>query len=562
MADITQFVPGVGALRSYQKTWLRADVVAGIVLAAILVPQGMAYAELAGLPPVTGLYTTIACLIGYALMGPSRVLVLGPDSSVSPLIFAAIAPLVIVTDDPAKAIALAGMMALLVGLILIGLGVGKLGFVADLLSKEVQVGYMNGLAITIIVGQLPKLCGFSTDADGFVDEIREFFKGFDGRNSTAIALGLGTLAVLLVLPRFTKKIPAVLVAVVGATVATALFDFDLKTVGVLPEGLPTPSLPWTDWSDVGAMLIAAIGITLVSLTDTIATSTSFAARRGEEVDPNQEMIGIGTANIAAGFFQGFAVSTSGSRTAVAEQSGAKSQLTGLVGAGLVALLLLFFSGLLQDLPQTALAAVVIAAALSLSDLATLRRYFTMRKTSFSLSLVATAGVVFFGVLEGILIAVVLSIVLFFRRSWWPHGEVLGREAGRQGWHAVNSSTEATERPDVLVFRWEAPLFFANAGMFRQQIRHLVRVKKPRWVVLQCEAMTDIDVTAADMLERLDSELNAAGVNMCFVELRSRLQDLVYRYGLFATLDRDHFYNSIDEALEAIDSGAAEADSYN
>jgi len=486
-------------------------------------------------------------------MGPSRILVLGPDSSVSPLIFAAIAPLVVATTDPATAIALAGMMALMVGLILIGLGVAKLGFVADLLSKEVQVGYMNGLAITIIVGQLPKLCGFSTDADGFIDEVRAFVSGFDQRNTTALVLGLVTLAVLLVLPRLTRTIPAVLVAVIGATVVTAVFDLAVATVGALPEGLPSPSLPWTTFSDVGPMLVAAVGITLVSLTDTIATSTSFAARRGDEVDPNQEMIGIGTANIAAGFFQGFAVSTSGSRTAVAEQTGAKSQLTGLVGAGLVALLLLFFSSLLADLPQTALAAVVIAAALSLADLDALRRYWRVRKSAFVLSMVGTLGVVLFGVLEGILVAVVLSIMLFFRRNWWPHGEVLGRVEGQEGWHSLRASPTAEEQPDVLVFRWEAPLFFANAGIFRQQIRHHVRRHRLRWVVLQCEAITDIDVTAADMLERLDVELNALGVSVAFVEMRSRLQDLVERYGLLATLDRDHFYDSIDEALAAIDA---------
>ena len=553
MADIALAVPGVRVLRGYKRSWLRPDLVAGVVLAAILVPQGMAYAELAGLPAVTGLYTTIACLVGYAIMGPSRILVLGPDSSVSPLIFAAIAPLVVATTDPATAIALAGMMALMVGLILIGLGVAKLGFVADLLSKEVQVGYMNGLAITIIVGQLPKLCGFSTDADGFIDEVRAFVSGFDQRNTTALVLGLVTLAVLLVLPRLTRTIPAVLVAVIGATVVTAVFDLAVATVGALPEGLPSPSLPWTTFSDVGPMLVAAVGITLVSLTDTIATSTSFAARRGDEVDPNQEMIGIGTANIAAGFFQGFAVSTSGSRTAVAEQTGAKSQLTGLVGAGLVALLLLFFSSLLADLPQTALAAVVIAAALSLADLDALRRYWRVRKSAFVLSMVGTLGVVLFGVLEGILVAVVLSIALFFRRNWWPHGEVLGRVEGQEGWHSLRASPTAEEQPDVLVFRWEAPLFFANAGIFRQQIRHHVRQHRLRWVVLQSEAITDIDVTAADMLERLDVELNALGVSVAFVEMRSRLQDLVERYGLLATLDRDHFYDSIDEALAAIDA---------
>jgi high affinity sulfate transporter 1 len=485
-------------------------------------------------------------------MGPSRVLVLGPDSSVSPLIFAAIAPLVVAADDPETAIALAGMMAVMVGLILIGLGVGKLGFVADLLSKEVQVGYMNGLAVTIFVGQLPKLSGFSTDADGFVAEIEAFIDGFSERNQTALWLGLITLAVLLVLPRFTRTIPAVLVAVIGATAVTGVFDLDVSTVGTLPEGLPSPSLPWTSISDVAPMLIAAVGITLVSLTDTIATSTAFAARRGEEVKPDQEMIGIGSANIVAGFFQGFAVSTSSSRTAVADQTGAKSQLTGLVGAGVVALLLVFFNGLLKNLPQTALAAVVIAAAFSLVDLGTLRRYLSVRRSSFVLSLVASAGVIFFGVLEGILIAVVLSILLFFKRSWWPHGEVLGQIDGESGWHANHNGLVGAGLPDIVVYRWEAPLFFANAGMFRQQVRALVREHKPRWVILQCEAITDIDVTAADILEQLDIELNEQGINIAFVELRDRLKDLVYDYGLFATLDADHFYGSIEEALADIE----------
>ncbi|HNO45473.1 MAG TPA: SulP family inorganic anion transporter [Microthrixaceae bacterium] len=541
--------------RTYERGWLRFDLVAGIVLAAILVPQGMAYAELAGLPPVNGLYTTIACLVAYAIFGPSRVLVLGPDSSVSPLILASITPLVVV-GDPGSAIVLAGMLAVLVGLIEIGLGVAKLGFVADLLSSEVRVGYMNGLAVTIIVGQLPKLFGFSTDADGFVDELTAFWNGLDQTNRTTLITGLAVLLVLLVLPRITTRIPAVLVAIVGVTVVSALLglaDEGVKTVGTLPQGFPTPSLPWTSASDAVALMVGAVGITMVSLTDTIATASSFAARRGDEVDANAEMIGVGASNIAAGFFQGFAVSVSSSRTAVADQSGARTQLTGLVGAGLVALLLLVFNGLLADLPQTALAAVVIVAALSLADLPALARFARLRRSSLVLSLVASAGVIFLGVLQGIVVAIVLAILLFFRRNWWPHGTVLAEVPELGGWHAVSVHPEGRQVGGIVVFRWEAPLFFANAGQFRDQVRALVRDSSPAYVVLQCEAVTDIDVTAAEVLKDLDEELNAKGVHLAFVELRDRLADLIVRYDLDATLQAEHFYASVEEAVAALAS---------
>ena len=346
-------------------------------------------------------------------------------------------------------------------------------------------------------------------------------------------------------------------AVVGATVASAVFDLaasNVTTVGVLPRGVPAPSLPFTSWSDVVPLLVGAVGITMVSLADTIATSSSFAARHNEEVDANQEMVGIGTANIAAGFFQGFAVSVSGSRTAVADQAGAKSQVTGLVGAGLVAALLLFLNGLLADLPQTALAAVVITAALSLMDLGSLRRYASIRPSSLVISLVAAAGVILLGVLQGIVVAIVLAVLLFFRRNWWPHGAVLGEVPELGGWHSVTEHPSATQLPDIVVFRWEAPLFFANAGQFRDQVRRLVREQHPGWVVLQCEAVTDIDITAAEVLRDLDEELNAAGVHLAFVEMRDRLQSLVKRYGLHTTLDQEHFYPSLDRALLDIGSG--------
>ncbi len=556
MRSISEAVPGVSAIRTYQRAWLRADLVAGVVLTAILVPQGMAYAELAGLPPVNGLYATIACLVVYALFGPSRVLVLGPDSSVSPLIFATIVPLLVV-GDPGSAIALAGMLAVLVGIVEIGLGVAKLGFVADLLSSEVRVGYLNGLAVVIVVGQLPKLFGFSTDADSFVSEVSEFARNLDETNWQTLATGLAVLVVLLGLPRLTRKVPAVLVGVVGATIVSAAVGLDelgVKVVGDLPQGVPTPSVPWTSWSDIAPLLVGAVGITMVSITDTIATATAFAARRGDDVDADKEMIGVGAANIGAGLFQGFAVSVSSSRTAVADQTGARSQVTGLVGAGLVLLLITMFSSLLADLPQSALAAVVIMAAISLFDLGALIRYAKLRRSSLIISLVASGGVIFWGVLQGILLAIALAVLLFFRRSWSPNGVTLGRVPDLAGWHSTADFSDATERDDVVIYRWEAPLFFANAGTFRTKVRKLVRDRNPRWIVLHCEAMTDIDPTAAEMLKDLDLELNAQGINIAFVDMLQRLRVEVERYGLNETLDADHFYSSVDEALAAIDSG--------
>ena len=559
-SGIDRWVPGVRVLRTYQNRWLRKDALAGVVLAAILVPQGMAYAELAGLPPVTGLYTTVACLIGYAVFGPSKILVLGPDSSISPMIFAALVPL-LVGGDTHRAIALAGMLALIVGLIEIGMGIARLGFVADLLSNEVQVGYMNGLALVIIVGQLPKLFGFSTDVDGFGPEVKAFFLGLGSTVGWALAIGLVVLAILLVLPRYARTLPAVLVGIVLATVVSAVFDLHahgVATVGTLPRGIPRPSVPWTKFSDVGPLMIAAVGITLVSLADTIATSSSFGARRGEEVDPNQEMIGLGAANLAAGCLQGFAVSTSGSRTAVVEQAGAKSQLASVIGSIVVIVLLLFFNSLLSDLPQSALAAVLIGAALSLLDLRALVRYWRVRKSAFALSLIASLGVIVLGVLQGIVIAIALAVAMYFRRGWQPHGAVLGRSGTSAEWHNVERFPEARQVPGVLVYRWEAPLFFANCSSFRTQLRHAAGSRDVSWVVLQCEAITDIDVSAAQMLEQLDRELNARGVHLAFVELRSRLQTLLRNYELFDQIDQQHIYSSLDAALTAIqEEGATE-----
>ncbi len=543
-------------IAGYQPRWLPKDLMAGLVLTAILVPQGMAYAELAGLPPITGLYTSILCLVGYAALGPSRILVLGPDSSLGPMIAATILPLAGADGSPARAVALASMLAILVGAMMILAGVAKLGFVADLLSKPTQIGYMTGLALTILVGQLPKLFGFSIHSDTLRGDITGFVEGLRSGEAVtaAVITGLFGLAAILVLQRWLPKIPAVLVAVVLSIGAAVVFDLarhGVSLVGTLPQGLPPFTLPSVSASDFGLLVAGALGISLVALTDTISTASAFAARSGDEVQANQEMIGIGTSNVAAGLFQGFPVSTSGSRTAVADQSGAKTQITGLVGAAVIVLMLLVVPGLFRNLPQPTLAAVVMAAALSLADLAGMKRLWKVRRTEFALSIAAFFGVAVLGVLPGIAIAVGLSILNVFRRSWWPYSTSLGRVEGVPGYHDVRSYPDAEQTGGVIVFRFDAPLFFANARSFRQQVRELAAAEpRPRWIVVAAEPITDVDTTAADMLEDLDESLNRHGISLIFAEMKDPVRTKIERYELTRTIDPTHFFPTIESALVA------------
>ena len=483
MASIARLLPGLAAARAYERRWLPKDLVAGLVLTALLVPQGMAYAELAGLPPITGLYTSITCLLAYAVFGPSRILVLGPDSSLGPMIAATILPLVGADGDPAKAIALASMLAILVAMFMIGAGVAKLGFVADLFSKPTQVGYLNGLALTILVGQLPKLFGFSIDSDTFVDDVRGFVDGVRSGETVAAALviGLGGLAIILGFARWAPKVPGVLIAVVAAIAAVTTFGLGgegVSLVGTLPQGFPPLTVPRIELADLSLLVAGALGITLVSLTDTISTSSAFAARTGQEIDADQEMVGIGTANLAAGLFQGFPVSTSGSRTAVAEQSGAKTQLTGVVGALTIAAMLLVAPGLFRNLPQPVLASVVIAASLSLADIPATRRLWHQRRMEFLVSMSAFLGVVLLGVLPGIGIAVAISILNVFRRMWRPYRTELGRVDGLEGFHDLDVHPGGETIDGLTIFRFDAPLVFANCRTFRDEVRTLAAADPP------------------------------------------------------------------------------------
>ena len=533
---------------------MRSDVVAGVVLTTLLVPQGMAYAELAGLPAITGLYTSILCLIGYALFGPSRILVLGPDSSLGPMIAATILPIVGSDGSPERAIALASMMALIVGGFMILAGIAKLGFIADLLSKPTRIGYMNGLALTILIGQLPKLFGFSTDANGLINEAHAFIHGLASGEAVgaAVAIGLVSLALILALGRWLPRVPGVLVAVVVAIAAASVFDLaahGVSLVGKLPKGFPPLTVP-SPVSDLPLLVAGALGIVLVALADTISTASAFAARTGQEIDGNGEMIGIGAANVAAGLFQGFPVSTSGSRTAVAEQSGAKTQLTGVVGAALIVLMLVLVPGLLKNLPNPTLAAVVIAASLSLADIPGVLRLWRQRRVECLLSIAAFLGVALLGVLEGIAVAVALSIFNVFRRAWRPYETTLGRVPGLPGQHDRRLHPDAEELPGVVIFRFDAPLFFANARTFRDDIRALAATDpRPDWIVIAAEPITDVDTTAADMLAALDEELNAKGTSLVFAELKDPVRAKLERYELIGPLDPDHFFPTLDAAVE-------------
>lgn len=548
-------VPGLRLVASYRREWLVKDIVAGIVLTTLLVPQGMAYAELAGLPPITGLYTSILCLLAYAVVGPSRILVLGPDSSLGPMIAAAIVPLA-AGGDPKRAVALASMLAIMVGAIMVLASVAKLGFVADLLSKPTMIGYMNGLALTILVGQLPKLFGFKVSADRFIGDVTGFVTGLaDGKAvGAAAAVGIGGIIVILVLQRWVPKVPAVMIMVVLAIGAAALFDLashDVSLVGKLPQGFPPLTVPTIELSDVGPLVGGALGIALVSLADTISTASAFAARSREQVHGNQEMLGIGSANLAAGLFQGFPVSTSASRTAVAERSGAKTQLTGVVGAALIVLMLVFVPGLFRNLPQPALAAVVITASLSLADIPGTVRLWHQRRTEFFLSVAAFLGVALLGVLPGIAIAVGLSILNVFRRAWWPYDTVLGRVEGLDGYHDIRSYPDAKQLPGLVIYRFDAPLFFANAKTFRREVLRIARTEpKPAWILIAAEPITDVDTTASDVLEELDETLNRDGVSLVFAELKDPVRRKIERYGTTRTIDPRHFYPTIDMAVGA------------
>ena len=553
-SGLMRWLPGLQTLRSYKAAWLPSDIVAGLVLTTMLVPVGIAYAVASGVPGIYGLYATIIPLLAYALFGPSRILVLGPDSSLAAVILAVVLPLS--GGDPMRAIAIAAMMAVVSGVVCIVAGLARLGFITELLSKPIRYGYMNGIALTVLISQLPKLFGFKIESHGPLRDLWTIGSSvLDGMsNWTAFTVGAATLAVIMLL-KGNKRIPGILVAVVGATIAVGVLDLgtraDVSILGALPQGLPAFSIPWITRADIAPILIGGFAVAMVSFADTSVLSRVYAARTRTYVDPNQEMVGLGVANLAAGFFQGFPISSSSSRTPVAEAAGAKTQMTGVVGALAVALLLVWAPDLLQNLPTSALAAVVIASAIGLFEFADLRRIYRIQRWEFWLSVFCTVGVAVFGAIPGIGLAIGLAIIEFLWDAWRPYSAVLGREENLEGYHDISRHPDAKQIPGLVLFRWDAPLFFANAELFHERALDAVSASPTpvRWLVVAAEPVTSVDVTSADMLLELDEALHAAGIEMCFAEMKGPVKDKLKRFGLFDRLGENLFFPTLGAAVK-------------
>jgi high affinity sulfate transporter 1 len=548
-------VPGLRVLRAYQRAWLPNDLIAGLVLTAVLVPVGMGYAEAAGLPAITGLYATIIPLIVYAILGPSRILVLGPDSSLAAIIAATILPLA--AGDEATAVALAGGLALISGAFGIAFGLLHLGLLTDLLSKPIRIGYLNGIALTVFVGQLPKLFGFSVDGDGLIADATGLVQGIvDGQtNLTALGIGCLALAVMLVARWRRQSAMGIVVATVLTTAIASVADVAAKgvsLVGPLPQGLPSFAVPAIGLDDLTAMVAGGFAIAVVSLADTSVLSRTFALRSGTRVDQDQELLALGGANVGAAFFSGFPISASTSRTPVAEAAGGKTQLTGIIGAFAIVVLLVAAPALTTNLPQPTLAAIVMVACTSLVDIRGLDRLWRLRPGEFVLSMVTFLGVAIVGVVAGIFMAVGLALLAFLWRAWRPYSAILGRVDGLKGYHDVTRYPGARQLDGLILFRWDAPLFFANAEAFREAIQAAIDEAAPdriRWVVVAAEPVTDIDMTAADMLDELLTNFDTAGIRLRFAELKDPVKDRLRRYGLLERIGPDAFYPTIGTAVD-------------
>lgn len=549
----TALAPGLAQFRRYRPSWLRGDVAAGLTVAAYLIPQVMAYATIAGLPPVAGLWASLLPLAIYAVLGTSRQLSAGPEATTALMTATALAPLA--AGDPVRYAALAAMLAVLVGVFCFVGGLIRLGFLADLLSRPVLIGFMTGVAVIMIGSQLGKLTGAPVTGDGIVDQVRSLAASNDRIHVPTAIFAAVIVVALLVLSRWLPRVPGPFIAVLLATVVVAVFSLDdkgIRVVGQVPGGLPAFGLTAIPWHDIGTLAAVAGGVAIVAYSDTVLTARTFAARQRGYVDPNAELRALGVCNLGAGLSHGFPVSSSASRTALSDAVGGRTQVYSLVALGLVLVVMLTANGLLAKFPTAALGALVVYAALRLIDLGEFRRLARFRRSEFILALLTTVAVLGLGVLYGVLAAIGLSILDLLRRVARPHDSVLGFVPGVAGMHDIVDYPEARLEPGLLVYRYDAPLFFANAQDFRQRAMAAVNHNPDRvqWFVLNSEANVDVDLTALDALDQLRADLEARGIVFAMARVKQELKVMLEAAGLLDKIGEDHIYPTLPTAVEA------------
>jgi len=552
--DLDRLAPSLARLRRYQRSWLRGDVLAGVTVAAYLVPQVMAYAEVAGLPAVVGLWAIVGPLLVYAVVGSSRQLSVGPESTTA--LMTAVAVGSIAGDDPKQHAALAAALAIIVGAFCIVGWIGRLGFLADLLSKPVLVGYMAGIAVIMVITQLDKLVGISSsDADTVLGEAWDVLTRLDEVHGPTLALGLTVLVVLLVGSRRFPRAPVPLIGMLLAAAAVAVFDLQdhgIQVVGEVPSGLPSPAIPDVSGGDVVSMLLPAVGVAVVGYSDNVLTGRAFAVRNGYRVDPNQELFALGAANVASGLTQGFPVSSSGSRTVIGDALGSRSQLYSLVALVFVVATLLFLGPLLSSFPDAALGAIVVYAATRLVDVGEFRRMARFRYSEFALAAATTAGVLVLDVLYGVLFAIALSLLDLLRRVARPHDGILGYAPGVAGMHDMDDYPDAKPVPGLVVYRYDSPLFFANVEDFKRRALESVDAgpEPVEWFLLNAEANVQVDITAVDALVELLEELDRRGVVFAMARVKQELRDDLEAAGFVERVGEDRVFFTLPTAVQA------------
>jgi SulP family sulfate permease len=559
---LSNAIPALRAIRAYDRSWLPIDALAGLTVWALLVPQALAYAQLGGFDPVVGLYASVGALLGYALMGGVREMSVGPEATIALLTASIIAPLA--EGDPSRYLALGAGVALVAGILLILAGLARLGFVTRYLSRPLLVGYVAGSALVMIVSQLDSLIGITLVAqDDTVAELTETVRRIGETDLTTLAVGAGVIAIVVIVKRIDRRLPAHLIGVllaIGASVALGLQEKGVKVVGDIPAGLPPLGLPQIGLGDLQLLLVPAAAIGLLIYADSGVTGQVLGRRGGYRVDGNREFVGLGSANIGASLTGGFPVNGSQSRSFTAADMGARSQLAGVVAVVLVLITLLFLTGLFEPLPKAALAGVIVVVAAGLLDPGEFRQLSRVARSEAALAVLAAAIVVAVGMLAGVLIVVLLSLLLVAQRAARPSRNFLVRVPGTDSYRAINSTPAGQAEPGMVIYRFDGPLFFANAEVFRDDVTRAVTAADPpaRWVVLDMESIADTDSTATSMLVELIEDLEARGANVVFARLKASVAAYLDRAGVSASTDPGRVFLEVDDAVAAFRGGEGDA----